>query len=374
MSQSQSQSITVPKLAILDDNLSISAPHFADIPSSKVEITIFTDTLPPYNHPSTSEEDKEALVNRLKPFNILSTMRERTAIPADLLAKLPNLKLLLVTGNRHNCFDMDSAKERGLIVAAALGHGSERGPKNPVDLSNGAAHPTTQHTWAMILGLARGIAREDQSMKQGGWQEGPAIGLLGGTLGVLGMGRLGAAVARIGTLAFGMRVICWSMNLTQERADEIARGLGVPIEVAGEKTFKVVGKEELFRESDIVTLHYTLSPRSRNMVGKAELGLMKKSAMLINTSRGPLVDEEALIEALERGGIQGAALDTFDIEPLPKSHPLRSSKWGTEGRGEVLLSPHMGYVERPTLDAFYAETAQNLVRWLDGKELLNRLV
>jgi lactate dehydrogenase-like 2-hydroxyacid dehydrogenase len=371
---SHPQSNTIPKLAILDDNLSISAPHFAHIPSSKVDITIFNDTLPPYNHPATSEEDKEALVNRLKPFDILSTMRERTAIPADLLAKLPNLKLLLVTGMRHNCFDMDSTKEHGIVVAAAVGHGRDQGPKNPADLSMGAAHPTTQHTWAMILGLARGISREDHSMRQGGWQEGPAIGTLGKTIGVAGMGRLGGAVARVGTLAFGMRVICWSMNLTQEKADEIAKDLGLPAETAGEKTFKVVSKEDLFRESDVLTLQYTLSPRSRHMVGKAELGLMKKTAMLINTSRGPLVDEEALIETLEKGGIHGAALDTFDIEPLPKSHPFRSYKWGTEGRSELLLSPHMGYVEKETLDAFYAETAQNLERWLDGKELLNRMV
>jgi phosphoglycerate dehydrogenase-like enzyme len=371
----QQSANAVPKMAIIDDILGISPSHFAHIPSSKVEITVFRDTLPPYDHPSTPQSDKDALETRLKPFTIISTMRERTAIPADLLRKLPNLKLLLVTGLRHKWLDQSAANDLGIVAAAAMGSGrSDSKAKKAPDLSNGASHPTTQHTWAMILGLARGIAREDYSMKNGGWQEDVAIGTLGRTLGVVGMGRLGAEVARIGALAFGMRVICWSANLTQEKADETAKSLGLPVEISGEKTFKVVSKELLFRESDIVTLHYTLSERSRNLVDDAELGLMKKSALLVNTSRGPIVRESALLEALERGQIKGAALDTFDIEPLPKSHPFRSHKWGTEGRGELLISPHMGYVERETLDAFYAETAENLERWLGGKELLHRMV
>jgi phosphoglycerate dehydrogenase-like enzyme len=218
------------------------------------------------------------------------------------------------------------------------------------------------------------VAREDALVRRGGWQARGAVGLRGRALGVVGMGRLGAAVARVGALAFGMRVLCWSASLTQERADDVASKLGLPVEVNEEKVFKVVGKEELFREADIVSIHYTLSERSKGLVGKTELDLMKKSAMLINTSRGPLVVEEALIDTLERGAIMGAALDTFDIEPLPKDHPFRSSKWGTEGRSELLVSPHMGYVEQETLDAFYSETAENLERWLDGKELLNRMV
>jgi lactate dehydrogenase-like 2-hydroxyacid dehydrogenase len=371
----QTSANTVPKLAIIDDILAISPPHFAHIPSSKVEITVFRDTLPPYDHPSATQSDKDALEARLKPFTIISTMRERTAIPPDLLRKLPNLKLLLVTGMRHNWLDQSVAKELGITVAAAIGRGrSDSTAKKAPDLSNGAAHATTQHTWALILGLARGVAREDYSMKNGGWQEDVAIGTLGRILGVVGMGRLGAEVARIGALGFGMRVICWSANLTQEKADEIAQKLGLPVEISGEKTFKVVSKEDLFRDSDIVTLHYTLSERSRNLVDSAELGLMKKSALLVNTSRGPIVRETALLEALEKGQIKGAALDTFDIEPLPKSHPFRSHKWGTEGCGELLVSPHMGYVERETLDAFYAETAENLERCLDGRELLHRMV
>jgi phosphoglycerate dehydrogenase-like enzyme len=366
---------SILKLGVLDDNQSLAEAHFAHIPSSKIEITYFKDTLLPYSHPSTPDEEKEAIINRLKPFDVLSTMRERTPIPAELLAKLPKLKLLLVTGARHRCFDYDGMRERSIAVAAALGGGTHSETKKSIgDLSKGSAHPTTQHTWALILGLARGIAREDHHMKTGGWQAGLAIGTLGKTLGVGGMGRLGAAVARIGVLAFGMQVICWSTNLTQDKADEIAKELGLPTEDAGEKTFKVVSKEELFKDSDVVTLHYPLSDRSRNLVDKAELALMKKSALLVNTSRGPIVNEEALLQTLEEGRIRGVAVDTFDIEPLPKSHPLRSSKWGMEGRGEVLLSPHMGYVEREHLDAFYAETAQILEKWLDGKELPNRVI
>ena len=228
-----------------------------------------------------------------------------------------------------------------------------------------------QHSWALLLGLCSRIAVDDHAVKSDpeAWESGLMIPLGGKTLGLLGSGKLGTLMAQTGVQRFGMKVIAWSENLTQEKADAAAEGAGL-----AKGTFRVVGKEELFREADVVSLHLVLSGRSKGIVGEKELGMMKKSALLVNTSRGPLVEEGALIEALERGGIQGAALDTYDIEPLPKSHPLRSNKWGTEGRGEVLLSPHMGYVERETLDAFYAETAQNLERWLDGKELLNRMV
>jgi phosphoglycerate dehydrogenase-like enzyme len=302
-------------------------------------------------------------------------MRERTPLPPALLAQLPNLRLILVTGARHHALDPADAKARGIQVAAALGRGRS-GAKAPpaADLSNGAAHPTTQQTWALILGLARGVAREHAGLRAGGWQSRGAVGLRGRTLGIVGMGRLGGPVARVGALAFGMKIVCWSTNLTQEKADEEARRLGLPVEVDGEKVFKAVGKEQLFRESDIVSLHYTLSDRSRGMVGRAELALMKRDAMLINTSRGPLVVEEELLDTLEKGRIMGAALDTFDVEPLPADHPFRKVEWGADGRSELLLSPHMGYVERETLDAFYAETAENLERYLEGKELLNRIV
>jgi phosphoglycerate dehydrogenase-like enzyme len=364
------------KMAILDDNLSLSAAHFAHIPASRVSITVFTDTLPPYSHPSTSASSRAALVARLHPFSILSTMRERTPLPGALLDRLPNLKLILVTGARHHAFDPDDVRARGIAVAAALGRGRAGSKAAPpaADLSNGAAHPTTQQTWALILGLARGVAREHADLRAGGWQSRGAVGLRGRTLGILGLGRLGGPVARVGALAFGMRVVCWSANLTQEKADAEAQRLGLPVEMDGEKVFKVVSKEDVFRQADVVSLHYTLSERSRGMVGAADLALMKPDAMLVNTSRGPLIVEEDLIETLQKGKIMGAALDTFDVEPLPVDHPFRTVEWGTEGRSELLLSPHMGYVERETLDAFYAETAENLERYLDGKELLNRIV
>lgn len=376
----------IPQMAILDDNLSLSTPHFAHLTPTRVHITTFADTLPPFSHPSTSESDRAALICRLRPFSIISTMRERTAFPTDLLDHLPNLRLLLVTGVRHLPIDLADAKERGIVVAAALGYkptGPEadqpttpsRSPHTSPDLSNGAAHPTTQHTWALILGLARGVAREDTDMRlYGGWQRGLAVGLGGRILGVVGLGRLGGAVARVGAVGFGMRVVCWSTNLTQDGADGVAEKLGVPVVGRdGNKTFRVVGKEELFRIADVVTVHYTLGERSRGLVGREELGWMKQEAMLVNTSRGPLIDEQALIETLEQGRIRGAALDVFDVEPLPALHPFRSQEWGRQGRSELLLSPHLGYVERETLDTFYAQTAENLERWLDGMDLVNRM-
>jgi phosphoglycerate dehydrogenase-like enzyme len=367
-----SQENAVPKMAILDDNLSISAPHFARFPSSKVSITIFKDTLPPYSHPSTTPEERAALVERLRPFEIISTMRERTPFTTDLFHQLPNLKLFLVTGQQHRSFNMETAKEMGIVAAAAVGKRRTREPQGPADLTNNGASATAQHTWALILGLARNIAADDRDIKEGGWQTGFALSTKGSTLGIVGLGRLGAQVARIGVLGFGMKVICWSTNLTQEKADQVATELGLPVEHAGEKVFKVVSKEQLFKDSDVVSLHYALSDRSWGIVGKVELDAMKKTAILVNTSRGPLIDEAALLDTLEKGGIRGAALDTFDIEPLPKKHPFRSHRWGTQGTSDLLLSPHMGYVEKESMSGYYAETAENLERWLDGKELLNR--
>ena len=227
----------------------------------------------------------------------------------------------------------------------------------------------------MILALARNVAADDASIKAGGWQTDMAVGLTGKTLGVAGLGRLGAAVARIGVLVFGMRVVCWSSSLDQARADEVATSLGLPAEDEfGEKTFQVVSKEELFQESDVVSLHYVLSERSKGMVGSQELKAMKKSALLVNTSRGPLIDEEALLNTARSGGIRGVALDTFGKEPLPADSPWRSQAWGTQGRSRVLLTPHMGYVEEGLMNAWYAETAENVERWLEGRKLLHRLV
>lgn len=376
------------KIAILDDYHNIAVAHFSAIQSPEVSITTFNDTLPPYSHPTTSDADKKALVDRLLPFSVLLTMRERTAFPGDLLRQLPNLKVILGTGTQFESFDLKTAKELGIIVCAAPGKGRTDGkgsglsPRAKIDIKKGGGHPTTQHAWALILALARNVAADDAVVKgkgtAPGWQTELAIGLQGKTLGLVGLGRLGALTARVGVLAWGMKVIAWSENLTQEKADQLADDVGLPRLGGGivgedENTFKVVSKEELFKSADVVSLHYVLSARSRGIVGAKELGWLKPSALLINTSRGPLIDESALLETLNRGSIRGAALDVFDVEPLPADSPWRSQDWGTAGKSRVLLTPHMGYVEEGTLRTWYEETAENVERYVAGLDLLHRI-
>lgn len=367
-----------PLMAIIDDYLNTSAPHFSHIPTSRLQVTTFRDTIVPSHDGAAATR----LVDRLRPFNAISCVRERTAFPASLLSQLPNLQLLLATGTQFEEFDLAAARDLGITVVSApgLGRTDSVGPRRP-NIKNGGAHPTTQHTWALILALARNVAMDDAALRSAGtaWQTGLATGLTGLTLGVVGLGRLGAAVARIAHLAFGMRIICWSENLTQDKADRIAsqvglspdEGLGSP----GAKTFRVVDKAELFSSADVATLHYVLSPRSRGIVGRAELEAMKPSALLVNTSRAPLVDEAALFDVLEAGRIQGAAFDVFGIEPLPAGSPWRKAGyWGQNGRSKLLSTPHMGYVDTVLMNTWYAETAENVERWLDGKDLLHRLV
>ncbi|KAH8816691.1 D-isomer specific 2-hydroxyacid dehydrogenase [Xylogone sp. PMI_703] len=360
-------------LAIIDDYLNTSAPHFAHIPPSQLQVTTFKDTIVPTNNAEATR-----LVERLRPFDLISTVRERTAFPGSLLRQLPRLKLLLTTGTQFEMFDLKAAKELGITVVAApgLGRTDRTGPQRP-NIKQGSAHPTTQHTWALIMALARNVAADDAMLKTGkGWQTGLATGLTGLTLGTVGLGRLGAAVARIAHLAWGMRVVCWSSNLTQEKADQMAIAVGLPAEtgIDGSKTFEVVDKEELFRRADVVSMHYVLSDRSRGIVGEKELALMKPSALLVNTSRGPLIDQAALVDTLEQGRIRGAALDVFDIEPLPLTSPWRRSNyWGQDGRSTLLTTPHMGYVDETLMNTWYAETAENVERWLQGKDVLHRL-
>ncbi|KAH7402839.1 D-isomer-specific 2-hydroxyacid dehydrogenase-like protein [Pyrenochaeta sp. MPI-SDFR-AT-0127] len=375
------------KLAVLDDYHNIAAEHFSHIDPSKVDITVFNDTLPSYSHPKTTDEERKALVDRLKPFSAFSTMRERTALPGVLLRQLPNLKFIFATGGKFESWDLETAKELGIIVCTASGQGRTDGrgsghsPRS-LPLKQGGGHPTTQHVWALILALARNVAADDAVVKgrgrAAGWQTELAIGLQGKTLGLVGLGRIGAHVARVGVLAFGMKVTCWSANLTQEKADQLAEEAGLPITGGGiagenEKTFKAVGKEELFRNSDVVTVHYVLSERSRGIVGAQELDWMKTSGLLINTSRGPLVDEGALLDTVRNGRIRGVALDVFDLEPLPADSPWRTEDWDAKGRSRTLLTPHMGYVEEGTLTIWYEETAENLERLVDGRELLHRI-
>ncbi|PWY70906.1 hypothetical protein BO70DRAFT_365225 [Aspergillus heteromorphus CBS 117.55] len=341
--------MTTPKLALLDDYQSIAPRHFAHL-TSRVSISHFPETLNPRN-----PAQQAALIERLRPFDIIVAQRERTPFSKETLSALPNLKLLLTTGARNLALDTAYCAERGIPVAGTL--------SRPVGV-----HSAVQHTWALILAVARHVARDDAAIKRGEWQGSLGQTLAGKTLGLLGVGKLGAQVGRIAIQGFGMSVIAWSTNLTQEKADEQAVAMGLP---AG--SFVAV-KEKLgfFGQADVVSLHNVLSERSRGIVGREELRAMKRTGLLVNTSRGPLVDEAALLETLETGGIAGVALDVFETEPLAGESPWRTTKWGTEGRSEVLLTPHMGYGDEQ-IHGWYAEVAENLERWLDGKELTVRL-
>ncbi|KAK1761852.1 D-isomer specific 2-hydroxyacid dehydrogenase [Phialemonium atrogriseum] len=344
------------RVAILDDYQGIAPEKFSRL-TSRIDVANFPDTLAP--------DSEESLIQRLQPYHVISTMRERTALPGNVIRSLPNLKLILTTGMKNAAIDISACTDRGIIVAGAKGIGIDQGAKPPTSLDS-----TLEHTWSLILGIVRNIARDDARVKtQQAWQTSAATGLSGKTLGLLGLGKLGADTARVGVLAFGMKIVAWSSNLTQEAADEKARAFGFP-----EGTFRVAAsKEELLQASDVVSIHYVLSERTRNILAARELALMKPSAFLINTSRGPLVDEEALLDALKQGKIRGAALDVYNVEPLPSDSEWRTTPWGKDGRSEVLLSPHMGYVEDGVMQRWYEDTVANLEKWLDGQELQTKL-
>jgi lactate dehydrogenase-like 2-hydroxyacid dehydrogenase len=346
------------RLAILDDYQGIAASKFSQL-SGKIDVTSFPETLN-----VLIPEQKAALISRLQPFTIVSTMRERTALPADVINSLPNLKLLLTTGMKNAAIDMAACTQRGIVVAGAKGIGYAGLAKPPTSLDS-----TLQHTWALILGIARNIARDDAGVKNGGWQNSLATGLSGKTLGLLGFGKLGADTARVGVLAFGMKVLAWSTSLTQAAADEKAKAFGLP-----EGTFKAASsKEELLQNADVLSIHYVLSERSRDILGAKELALLKSTAILINTSRGPLVNEQAFLSVLKQGKIQGAAIDVYNAEPLPLDSEWRTTKWGQDGRSEVLLSPHMGYAEEGAMNRWYEDTVENVKTWLDGKAIATKL-
>ena len=331
MSSSSSQSHSI---AILDDYGDIASKHFTSI--NGLEVASFPETLDP-----ASEDGLQALADRLKPYTIISTMRERTPFPASLQSQLPNLKLLLTTGVRNASLDIPTATSRGITIAGTTG-AKPGHPDHSAKESAQAPPPpgydsTTQHTWALILSLCSRIPQDNAALRSDPkvWQTGFSLALGGKTLGLCGLGKLGANAARIGAQAFGMNVIAWSENLTQEKADAAAEGAGLP-----RGTFKAVSKKELFENADVISLHYVLSPRSRGIVGSEELSMMKSTSVLINSSRGPLIDESALLKTLEQGGIRGAALDVWWKEPLPSDSPWRSYN----GKSELVMSPHMGYV------------------------------
>lgn len=299
-------------------------------------------------------------------------MRERTPFPKELIDRLPNLRLLLTTGIRNKGLDLAAFASRNIPVA-----GTTDKNRNNADCFRGpgavGTDSTTQHTVSLILALARNIPQDSANLTgpdKGIWQTGLATGLGGKTLGIVGLGRLGATTARIMHVAFGMRVVAWSSNLTQEAADAKARDMGLPEETTdGDKTFKVVNREELFSTADVISIHIVLSDRSRGLITALDLNRMKPSSFLINTSRGPLVVEEALLATLREGKIRGAALDVFGIEPLPADSEWRSAEWGRGGRSHVVLTPHMGYVEEEVLGEYYAQQVENLDRWTRGEEL-----
>ena len=270
--------------------------------------------------------DLDQLVERLGEADVVVSIRERIAFSRALLERLPKLKLIVSTGARNASIDSAAAAERGIAVA----------------FTGYTSAPTIEMTWALILAASRHVVAENLAFRRGGWQQGIGVGLAGKTLGVLGLGRVGGAVAEVGGL-FGMKLLTWSPNMTPERAAE--RG-ATP-----------VSKEELLRRSDVLTIHMVLSPKTRGLIGADDLALMKPSSLLVNTSRGPLVDEAALVSALTSRKVALAALDVFDTEPLPADHPFRSLD-------NVLGTPHIGYVADDLYRVFYGDTVKAVDAWL----------
>jgi phosphoglycerate dehydrogenase-like enzyme len=280
--------------------------------------------------------DEDAAVRALADSEIVCAMRERTAFPKSLVDRLPKLKLLITTGMRNASFDMAALKDRGVTVCGTGG---------PIGAPGGGNEDTAELAWGLILGAARRIAEDHALMRHGGWQTRVGHRVAGKTLGLLGLGRLGSAVGRVG-LAFGMKAIGWSQNLTAEKA--------------AEQGVERVEKDELFRRADILSVHLVLSPRSRGLVGAREIGLMKPSAILVNTSRGPICDTDAVIAALKEGRLAYAGFDVYDKEPLPIDHKLRRAP-------NVILTPHIGYVTEENYRSSYPQIVENITAFLDGK-------
>jgi phosphoglycerate dehydrogenase-like enzyme len=313
----------VTRIAILNDwqGVALKSADWSVLPSD-AEITVFHEALP---------DDEAKRAEALLPFDVICMMRERTAMPRSLLERLPNLKLLNTTAMGNRTTDMAAAKELGITVCG----------------TGGAGNGTAELTWGLIIGLARHIHREYDAMRRGEWQVSLGDDLIGHTLGLLGLGNIGARVAKAGQ-AFGMNVIAWSQNLTAERA-----------EAAGTR---LVSKQELFEQADYLSIHLVLGDRTRGLVGAEDLARMKPTAYLINTSRGPIVDEAALLDALRNRRIAGAGLDVYDTEPLPADHPLLALD-------NVLLTPHLGFVTKDAYARFYGDTVENVVAFLKGSPI-----
>ncbi|MDE2361816.1 MAG: D-2-hydroxyacid dehydrogenase family protein [Hyphomicrobiales bacterium] len=315
------------RIAITDDyqNVALSLGDWKSIPDAKITV---------FDKPFTDENDTAA---KLRDFDVLCTMRERMALPASLLARLPNLKLICITGGHHRLLDQAAATSRGIVVS----HTS----------SGNSVATTVEICFALILAAARNITREDRAMREGKWQTELGMSLEGRTLGLVGLGRIGGRVASVAR-AFGMNLQAWSQNMTAETAEKFGANL--------------VDKETLFRTSDIVSLHLVLGERSRDVVSTREFAWMQPHAILINTSRGPLVNEAAMIAALKAKAIAAVGLDVYDVEPLPARHPLRDLD-------NAVLSPHQGFVTREVYATYYSETVENIRAFLAGapKRVLN---
>ncbi|MDR5700913.1 D-2-hydroxyacid dehydrogenase family protein [Agromyces aerolatus] len=313
------------RVAILDDYQS-AALDAADWSRLDADVVTFRDPLP----------DAASVVAALRGFDVVVAMRERTAFPEQVLAGLADLRLLVTTGMRNAAIDVAAARRLGITVCGTRGH----------------AGPTVELTWALILGLVREVAADDAAVRAGAWQTRVPGDLEGRTLGIVGLGRLGARVAAVGR-AFGMSVIAWSPNLTEDRAraaDAVA-----------------VEKAELFSRADIVSLHLALSDSTRGIVGADDLRRMSRHAILVNTARGPLVDEVALCRAVEERWIDGVGLDVYDHEPVPRDHWLRRADASTGAR--VLRSPHMGFVTRGNYRTFYGDAVEDIAAFFAGRPI-----
>ncbi|SHH90617.1 D-2-hydroxyacid dehydrogenase family protein [Bradyrhizobium erythrophlei] len=311
------------RCVILDDyiNLALKVADWSKI-GDRVDVTVF-------NQPFASPE---AAAGALKDFEIICAMRERTAFPRALFAALPNLKLLITSGMRNAAIDLEAAKEHQVVLCG----------------TQWARDPTAPLTMGLILELTRNIGRENARMHAGeALQKFVGIEIEGKTLGVVGLGKLGAKVAGLAK-AFGMNVIAWSPNLTPERCKEVGVGYAT--------------KEELFSTADFVTVHVVLSQRSRGLVGRDDLARMKPTAYLVNTARGPIVDEAALLETLQQNKIAGAAVDVFSVEPLPTDHPFRKLD-------NIVLTPHLGYVTEEGFRNHYSQMVEGIDAWFKGEPL-----
>ena len=314
------------RIALLDDyqNVALEMAPWDSLPEG-VAVEAFNGPL--------GDEDRVAAT--LAPFQVVMAMRERTPFPRSLLERLPELRLLATSGMRNAAIDLEAATALGISVCGTQGGGVS----------------TVELTWGLILALVRHIPAEHERMRQGLWQATLGMRLDGKTLGLIGLGNLGGQVAKV-ALAFGMEVLAWSQNLTEARAAECGAQL--------------VELHELLGRSHVVSIHLKLGERSRGLLGAKELSRMRPDAVLINTSRGPIVVEDDLVAALRQGAIAGAALDVYDVEPLPADHPLRALD-------NVVLSPHLGYVTGDVYRLFYGQTCENIAAWLAGEptRLLN---